>query len=305
MKIEEAPELVEVRGEIYLPIAALRRAERAARGGGRADLRQPAQLGGRLAAPARPADHRGAAALDVDLRDRRPGRLGAREPQRDARVAPRARLPGERRGPGARASTRWPSAATGGGPARRSSTSRSTGWWSRWTTAAFSASWASPAASRAGRSPGIPAVHRDDEAEQGRLERRPHRPPAALGGAGAGARLRRHGLEGDPPQRGGPGAQGRARRGRGGRAASRRRDPPGRLADHPAAQGKRPRKPKPPKKCPLCGTPTVKPEDSVFTICPNRTGCPGQRFQHVKHFRGALEIEGLGEKNACASSRRG
>jgi DNA ligase (NAD+) len=58
------------------------------------------------------------------------------------------------------------------------------------------------------------------------------------------------------------------------------------------------RKPRPPKKCPLCGTPTVKPEDSVFTICPNRTGCPGQQFQHIKHFRGALEIEGLGEKNA-------
>jgi DNA ligase (NAD+) len=58
------------------------------------------------------------------------------------------------------------------------------------------------------------------------------------------------------------------------------------------------RKPKPPKKCPLCGAPTVKPEGGVFTICPNRTGCPGQQFQHVKHFRGALEIEGLGEKNA-------
>jgi DNA ligase (NAD+) len=57
------------------------------------------------------------------------------------------------------------------------------------------------------------------------------------------------------------------------------------------------RRPKPPKKCPLCGTPTVKPEGAVFTFCPNRTGCPGQQFQHVKHFRGALEIEGLGEKN--------
>lgn len=58
------------------------------------------------------------------------------------------------------------------------------------------------------------------------------------------------------------------------------------------------RRARPPKKCPLCGTRTVKPEDGVFTICPNRTGCPGQQFQHVKHFRGALEIEGLGEKNA-------
>ena len=59
------------------------------------------------------------------------------------------------------------------------------------------------------------------------------------------------------------------------------------------------RRARPPKKCPLCKTPTVKPEDSVFTICPNKTGCPGQQFQLVKHFRGALEIEGLGEKNAA------
>jgi DNA ligase (NAD+) len=60
------------------------------------------------------------------------------------------------------------------------------------------------------------------------------------------------------------------------------------------------RKPKPPKKCPACGTETVKPEDAVFTICPNRTGCPGQSFQHVKHFvsKGAMDIDGFGEKQA-------
>jgi DNA ligase (NAD+) len=60
------------------------------------------------------------------------------------------------------------------------------------------------------------------------------------------------------------------------------------------------RKPKPPRKCPACGTETVKPEDAVFTICPNRSGCPGQSFQHVKHFvsKGAMDIEGLGEKQA-------
>ncbi len=60
------------------------------------------------------------------------------------------------------------------------------------------------------------------------------------------------------------------------------------------------RKPKPPKRCPACGTETVKPEDSVFTICPNRAGCPGQSFQHVKHFvsKGAMDIDGLGEKQA-------
>jgi DNA ligase (NAD+) len=60
------------------------------------------------------------------------------------------------------------------------------------------------------------------------------------------------------------------------------------------------RKPKPPKKCPACGTETVKPEGAVFTICPNRIGCPGQSFQHVKHFvsKGAMDIDGFGEKQA-------
>jgi DNA ligase (NAD+) len=56
----------------------------------------------------------------------------------------------------------------------------------------------------------------------------------------------------------------------------------------------------PPKKCPSCGTPTVKPEGGVWTICPNRANCPGQLFQAVKHFvtKGAMDIEGLGEENA-------
>jgi len=69
----------------------------------------------------------------------------------------------------------------------------------------------------------------------------------------------------------------------------------------------RTRKPKPPKKCPACKTPTVKPEGSVFTICPNRSGCPGQSFQHVKHFvsKGAMDIDGLGEKQALRFLQEG
>ena len=60
------------------------------------------------------------------------------------------------------------------------------------------------------------------------------------------------------------------------------------------------RREKPPARCPACDTLTVKPEDSVFTICPNRSGCPGQASQHVKHFvsKGAMDIEGLGEELA-------
>jgi DNA ligase (NAD+) len=67
------------------------------------------------------------------------------------------------------------------------------------------------------------------------------------------------------------------------------------------------KKPKPPKVCPQCGTPTVKPEDAVFTICPNRTGCPGQSFQRVKHFvsKGAMDIDGLGEKQAYVFLEQG
>jgi len=69
----------------------------------------------------------------------------------------------------------------------------------------------------------------------------------------------------------------------------------------------RARKPKPPKRCPACKTETVKREDSVFTICPNRSGCPGQSFQHVKHFvsKGAMDIDGLGEKQALTFLQEG
>jgi DNA ligase (NAD+) len=57
--------------------------------------------------------------------------------------------------------------------------------------------------------------------------------------------------------------------------------------------------PEPPARCPSCGTETIKPEDGVWTICPNRASCPGQLFQAVKHFvsKGAMDIEGLGEEN--------
>ena len=65
------------------------------------------------------------------------------------------------------------------------------------------------------------------------------------------------------------------------------------------AQKAKKRKPPPdaPEHCPACDTPTIKPEGSVWTICPNRAGCPGQVFQAVKHFFGAMDIDGLGEEN--------
>lgn len=52
-----------------------------------------------------------------------------------------------------------------------------------------------------------------------------------------------------------------------------------------------------PKKCPVCGAATVKPENSVFTKCPNRD-CEGRREALLTHFvsRGAMDVDGLGEK---------
>jgi DNA ligase (NAD+) len=54
--------------------------------------------------------------------------------------------------------------------------------------------------------------------------------------------------------------------------------------------------PRPPKRCPVCDTPTIKPAGAVFTKCPNLE-CPGRQWQLLRHFvsRGAMDIDGLGE----------
>src|SRR5690242_7195135 len=66
-------------------------------------------------------------------------------------------------------------------------------------------------------------------------------------------------------------------------------------APHVAEREDRPPAPQPPEHCPVCDTPTVKPEGSVFTRCPNLV-CPGRRWQLLTHFVGAMDIDGLGEK---------
>jgi DNA ligase (NAD+) len=66
-------------------------------------------------------------------------------------------------------------------------------------------------------------------------------------------------------------------------------------APHVAERSDRSPPPSPPKRCPICKTATIKLEGSVFTKCPNRE-CPGRRWQLLKHFVGAMDIDGLGEK---------
>jgi len=77
-------------------------------------------------------------------------------------------------------------------------------------------------------------------------------------------------------------------------------------APHVAERKNRPPHPRPPARCPFCGTPTVKPSEGVFTKCPNRD-CPARAWQLLKHFvsRGAMDIEGLGEKQVALLQERG
>jgi DNA ligase (NAD+) len=68
-------------------------------------------------------------------------------------------------------------------------------------------------------------------------------------------------------------------------------------APHAVERPGRAAPPRPPERCPSCDTPTVKPPEGVFTMCPNRL-CPGREWQLLKHFvsRGAMDVDGLGEK---------
>ncbi|HWI21163.1 MAG TPA: NAD-dependent DNA ligase LigA [Baekduia sp.] len=77
-------------------------------------------------------------------------------------------------------------------------------------------------------------------------------------------------------------------------------------APHAAEREDRAERPYPPRECPICGTPTVKPPDSVFTHCPNLE-CEGRQWQLLKHFasRGAMDIEGLGEEQAGLLQKSG
>jgi len=52
-----------------------------------------------------------------------------------------------------------------------------------------------------------------------------------------------------------------------------------------------------PQRCPVCGAKTLRLEDEAVTRCPN-LDCPAQLKNNLRHLagRGALDIEGLGEK---------
>jgi DNA ligase (NAD+) len=77
-------------------------------------------------------------------------------------------------------------------------------------------------------------------------------------------------------------------------------------APHAVENPDRQAPPQVPALCPVCGTPTVKPQGAVFTKCPNPQ-CRGRQWQLLRHFvsRGAMDIDGLGEKQVGVLLERG
>lgn len=61
-----------------------------------------------------------------------------------------------------------------------------------------------------------------------------------------------------------------------------------------------------PERCPSCGTPVSRDPAEAMVYCPN-TACPAQQIRLLEHFasRGAMDIEGLGERMAATLVREG
>ncbi len=57
---------------------------------------------------------------------------------------------------------------------------------------------------------------------------------------------------------------------------------------------------KPPSKCPVCNSKTVKQADEAVLRCPNKHGCYSQKIGQIIHFisKKSLNIDGFGEKQA-------
>ena len=234
------PARVEVRGEIFFPLAGFDRFNEAQVAAGKQAAPNAAQRRGRLAAAAQPGGHGRASALDLRLRHRRARGRRARDAVGGARSGC---------GRAASARTRMRSAlesieevadariAWEARRARRSAT-RSTG--SSIKVDSFDQQrrlgslHGRPRFARAYK--WAPTSARDAPPEDPRPRRSDGRPQSA-GRARAGARRRRDGVERDAPQRGRHPAQGHPRGRPRDRPACGRRDPAGRRAGRRARAG--------------------------------------------------------------------
>ena len=130
-----------------------------------------------------------------------------------------------------------------------------------------------------------------------RISGGPHRRADAGGAARTGVRRRRHRQQRDPAQHGRIDPQGRAR-GRYRGHPPRRRCDSGSGASAAGAPGRGRRAVVLPSVCPVCGSPVVREADQAVARCTRRARCAAQRKEEIKHFasRRALDIQGLGDK---------
>ena len=152
---DDLPEVMEVRGEVYMPLAAFEEHEPGPGRGRGAPLRQPAQRRRRGGAPEGPRRHRHPAPVHLGLPGGLPPRrAGLRQPRGEPGLAAGRRVPGEPhvaalRRPGGGAGLRAPRR---GGPPRPALPDRRGGGEGGLPGRA-GASWASPPAAPAGPSP--------------------------------------------------------------------------------------------------------------------------------------------------------
>ena len=152
-EIHDAPGLIEVRGEVYLPISAFKELNEARAEAGEPTFANPRNSAAGSIRQLDPALRR-TAALDLDLRIGAVRASRPADPHGRGPVAARARLRVNPDTEHHRGVDEVVSAGTSGRSGASSSTTRSTASSSKSTSLRSGASSASSAASRAGRSPG-------------------------------------------------------------------------------------------------------------------------------------------------------
>ena len=238
MRGNDAPPTLEVRGEVYMPLAGFRAANEALAAEEKATWPNPRNA---AAGSLRQKDSTITAARPLSIwvygTGFREG-LDLDDPLGDAAVAARARLPDEPVRAASRVDRRGrrPRARVGApahGARLRDRRDRDQGRRLRPAGAARRA----PRAAALGARVQVGADDGDDAAERDPHPRRPHRQPQPVGGARAGRGGRRHDLARDAAQRGGHQPQGHPRGRRRDRPARGRRDPAGRRPRRQASEG--------------------------------------------------------------------